>query len=118
MAKAPLPKVVFSWVVALLIAAFAIYPALKYPIEEYTEDASWFHIYRGVVFSDAMSDGQLFPRWVQPINAGLGGPLFTFYAALGQDQAMLSATARCGSCLQSKREQTRPASSLVSRPSP
>ena len=82
MAKAPLPKVVFSWVVALLIAAFAIYPALKYPIEEYTEDASWFHIYRGVVFSDAMSDGQLFPRWVQPINAGLGGPLFTFYAPL------------------------------------
>jgi len=72
-------RITFSWIIALLLAALAAYPALLYPVEEHAEDAAFFHIYRGVVFSAARADGAWFPRWVQPINAGLGGPLFSFY---------------------------------------
>src|SRR5439155_9983961 len=40
------------------------------------------HVYRAVVFSAARADGWIYPRWVQPINGGLGGPLFSFYSPL------------------------------------
>lgn len=69
----------YSWILALLLAAFAVYPALMHPIEERALDAAAFHVHRGVVFSEASAEGWLFPRWVQGINAGLGGPLFSFY---------------------------------------
>lgn len=72
----------FSWALALLLAGFAVYPALTCPIEEHAQDAAAFHIYRGVVFSSARADGWLYPRWVPTINAGLGGPLFAFYAPM------------------------------------
>ncbi len=73
---------IFSWTLAILLPLFAVYPALTIPIEEHAYDAAVFHIYRGVVFSAARADGWLYPRWVQPINAGLGGPLFSFYSPL------------------------------------
>ncbi len=75
------PKI-FTWLVVLLIPVFAIYPALTTPLEERSYDAATFHIYRSVLFSAARAEGILYPRWVQPINAGLGGPLFSFYSPL------------------------------------
>jgi len=71
-----------SWAMALLLAIFAVYPALAYPIEEYAQDAAAFHVYRGIVFTAARADGWLFPRWAPAINAGLGRPLFAFYAPM------------------------------------
>ncbi|MCL4458865.1 MAG: hypothetical protein M1136_09960 [Chloroflexi bacterium] len=70
---------IFSWILAVLLPIFAVYPALVHPVEEHAYDAATCHIYRSVVFSAARADGWLYPRWVQPINAGLGGPLFSFY---------------------------------------
>src|ERR1043165_8171750 len=72
----------YSWLLALLIPAFAVQVALNNPIEEHAYDAAAFHVYRAVVFSDALRDGALYPRWVMPINGGLGGPLFSFYSPL------------------------------------
>jgi len=72
----------YSWLLALLLPLFAVLPAMTVPTEEYTYDAALFHVYRGVIYSAARADGWLYPRWVQPINAGLGGPLFTFYSPL------------------------------------
>jgi hypothetical protein len=57
-------------------------PAWLSPVEEHSYDAATFHVYRAVVFADALAHGNAFPRWVQPINAGLGGPLFSFYPPL------------------------------------
>jgi 6-pyruvoyl-tetrahydropterin synthase-like protein len=73
---------IFSWLLAVLFPIFAIYPALSNAIEEHAYDAAEFHIFRGVVFSAARADGVFYPRWVQPINGGLGGPLFEFYSPL------------------------------------
>ncbi|MCX8068176.1 MAG: 6-pyruvoyl-tetrahydropterin synthase-related protein [Anaerolineae bacterium] len=73
---------VFWWLLALMLPAFAIWQALVYPIEEHAVDAALFHIYRAVVFSTAVADGQVYPRWVPAINGGLGGPIFTFYSPL------------------------------------
>ena len=75
-------RMAFSWLLVILLPALAIYTALLYPIEEHGYDAATFHVYRGVVFSSARAEGALYPRWVQPINAGLGGPLFSFYSPL------------------------------------
>jgi|GEM_PF-751259 len=73
---------VYSWLLALLLPIFAIYPALFNAIEEHAYDAAEFHIFRGVVWSAARADGAFYPRWVQSINGGLGGPLFEFYSPL------------------------------------
>ncbi|MBI4786880.1 MAG: hypothetical protein HY782_07540 [Chloroflexi bacterium] len=70
------------WLVAILLPIFAVYQALAVPIEEYGYDTAEFHIYRAVVYSDAHADGWLYPRWAQPINAGLGGPFFSLYPPL------------------------------------
>src|SRR5258708_39801230 len=72
----------YTWLLALLIPAFAVQAALSTPIEEHGFDVAAFHIYRGVVFSQARADGWLYPRWADSINAGLGGPLFNFYSPL------------------------------------
>ena len=72
----------FYWILASLLPIFAVYQALAFPIEEYGYDTAEFHIYRAVVYSDARADGWLYPRWVQPINAGLGGPFFSLYPPL------------------------------------
>lgn len=68
----------FSWILSFLLPAFAIFPALINHFEEYAYDAAIFHVYRGVLFSAARDSGTLYPRWVQEINAGLGGPFFLF----------------------------------------
>ena len=75
-------RMAFSWLLVILLPALAIYTALLSPIEEHSYDAATFHVYRGVVFSSARAEGIAYPRWVQPINAGLGGPLFSFYSPL------------------------------------
>lgn len=72
----------FWWLLALMLPAFAVWQALAYPIEEHAVDAALFHVYRAVVFSAALADGQVYPRWVPAINGGLGGPIFTFYSPL------------------------------------
>lgn len=66
----------------LLLAAFAVYPALRYNIAALAHDAARSHIYRAVVYSDAISQGVLYPRWVQFLHLGLGSPLFTFHPPL------------------------------------
>lgn len=70
------------WILAGLLPLLAVIQALSLPIEEYAYDTAEFHIYRGVVYSAARADGWLYPRWVQPINAGLGGPFFSLYPPL------------------------------------
>ncbi|MGC9335165.1 MAG: 6-pyruvoyl-tetrahydropterin synthase-related protein, partial [Anaerolineae bacterium] len=72
----------FFWLMAVLLPAFAVYVALWEPVEEHSYDAAVFHVHRGVVYSAARAEGDLYPRWVQPINAGLGGPLFSSYSPL------------------------------------
>lgn len=72
----------YAWLLALILPVFILQPVLAQPIEEHAIDSAAFHIYRGVVFSAARADGWLYPRWVQSINAGLGGPLFSFYSPL------------------------------------
>jgi uncharacterized membrane protein len=69
----------FAWIMAILVPVFAIYPALRHPVEEHAFDAATFHVYRAVLFTDAMQETQLYPRWIREINNGLGGPLFSFY---------------------------------------
>ncbi len=73
---------VLTWLAAFLVPLFAVLPALQNPIEEFSYDAAVFHVYRGIVFSAARADSALYPRWATEINAGLGGPLFSFYAPL------------------------------------
>jgi len=75
-------RFVLTWLAVLLLPIFAIFPALSNPIEEHSYDAATFHVYRSVLFSAARAEGILYPRWIQPINAGLGGPLFSFYSPL------------------------------------
>src|SRR3954453_22764896 len=79
MTRSSQPPIV-SWLLGGLLPLFAMITALSVPIEEHAYDAASFHIYRSVVFSDALADGGLYPRWVMPINGGLGGPLFSFYS--------------------------------------
>lgn len=76
------PEICYAWLLAVILPVFVILPAVTQPIEEHAIDSAAFHIYRGVVFSAARADGWLIPRWVQSINAGLGGPLFSFYSPL------------------------------------
>lgn len=71
-----------AWATALLIPAFALVPALFSPIESHAHDAATLHVYRAVLFSAARAEGWLFPVWSQALNAGLGGPLFSFYPPL------------------------------------
>ncbi len=66
----------------LLLAAFAVYPALRYNIGALAHDAARSHIYRAFVYSDAVSQRVLYPRWVQFLHLGLGSPLFTFHPPL------------------------------------
>ncbi len=71
------------WVVFFLLLALpALIPALTQDIGALAYDAATEHIYRGVVFSEAISDGVLYPRWVQHLHLGLGSPLFTFQPPL------------------------------------
>ncbi|MEJ5197814.1 MAG: hypothetical protein WHX53_02715 [Anaerolineae bacterium] len=65
-----------------LLAAPAILTALTYDVGAHAYDAATEHIYRGAVFSQAVSDGVLYPRWVQFLHWGLGSPLFTFQPPL------------------------------------
>ncbi len=55
---------------------------LSRDIATVAHDAAVEHIYRGVAFSGAVSDGVLYPRWVQSLHWGLGSPLFTFQPPL------------------------------------
>jgi len=72
----------YSWALVMALGSFVAYPAFRYPVEEHAHDAATFHVFRAVVFSDALSEGGLYPRWVQAANGGLGGPLFSFYSPL------------------------------------
>lgn len=66
-----------------MVPIMALGPALTMPIEEYAIDTAAFHIYRTVVFSEARQDGGgLLPRWTQPTNGNLGGPLFAYTPGL------------------------------------
>jgi hypothetical protein len=77
--KSPLRFVNLRWAWLLLaLAAAAIYPALAYNIAAVAYDAATVHIYRGFVYSDAISQGVILPHWVQPLHWGLGSPAPTF----------------------------------------
>ncbi len=73
---------IFPWALLILISGCAVLAAWLNPVEEHSYDAATFHVYRAVLFSDARAQGIFYPGWVQPINAGLGGPLFAFYPPL------------------------------------
>ncbi len=74
-------RVLFSWCLVLLLSSFAFYPALFYPIEKHSWDPH-LHLRRAELFAKVFSEGSIYPRWVQDIYAGLGGPLFSFYPPL------------------------------------
>ena len=63
-------------------APFALWPALTRDIASSAYDAAMEHVPRAVVFSQAISDGALYPRWTQFLHWGLGSPLFTFQPPL------------------------------------
>ena len=71
----------WSWLL-LVLAAFAVYPALRHNVAATAWDAGTVHIYQAVVYSDALSKGAVYPRWVQFLHLGLGSPLFTFRTPL------------------------------------
>ena len=81
------------WLLLLLPAA-AVWPALTRPIAALAYDAGTAHLYRSIAYSQAVSDGVLFPRWTQAFHWGLGSPLFTFHAPLAY--ALLDLLARLG----------------------
>jgi hypothetical protein len=70
------------WWLLLLFSASAIAAALLYHIASFAYDASAEHVLRAVVYSQAVSDGDLLPRWTQFLHWGLGSPLFTFQGPL------------------------------------
>jgi hypothetical protein len=74
-------RIRWAWLLSLL-AAFAIYPALSQNIGALAYDAATVHIYQGAVYSAAVSEGHLYPRWVQFLHLGLGSPIFTFRTPL------------------------------------
>lgn len=69
------------WLVAVLMS-FVLWPTLTRNIAVLAYDAAMEHVPRGVVFSQAISDGVLYPRWTQFLHWGLGSPLFTFQPPL------------------------------------
>ncbi|MEZ4767824.1 MAG: alpha-(1-_3)-arabinofuranosyltransferase family protein [Caldilineales bacterium] len=66
----------------LAVAAVVVYPVLREDVAARAYDSGTVHVFRGVVFSQAISDGVLFPRWTQFLHLGLGSPLFTFLTPL------------------------------------
>ncbi len=82
------------WWLFLLFSASAIAAALIYHIASFAYDASAEHVLRAVVYSQAVSDGDLLPRWTQFLHWGLGSPLFTFQGPL--PYALLDALFRLG----------------------
>ena len=66
----------------LAVAAVVLYPVLKEDVAARAFDSGTVHIFRGLVFSQAISDGVLYPRWTQFLHLGLGSPLFTFLTPL------------------------------------
>ncbi len=70
------------WWLSLIFAALAVATALAYNIAVTAYDAAAEHVFRGVIYSQAVSDGVLYPRWVQFLHWGLGSPIFTFQGPL------------------------------------
>jgi Alpha-(1->3)-arabinofuranosyltransferase len=75
------PRIRWVWLLVLLPTA-VLWPALTQNIAALAYDAALEHVPRGVVFSQAISDGVLYPRWTQFLHWGLGSPLFTFQPPL------------------------------------
>jgi hypothetical protein len=71
----------WAWLSAILVS-LALLPALTRNTAALAYDAALEHVPRGVVFSQAISDGNLYPRWTQFLHWGLGSPLFTFQPPL------------------------------------
>ena len=71
----------WAWLFTVLMS-LALLPALTRNIAALAYDAAMEHVPRGVVFSQAISDGVLYPRWTQLLHWGLGSPLFTFQPPL------------------------------------
>ncbi len=70
------------WWLFLVFSATAVATALIYHIAAFAYDAAAEHVLRAVVYSQAVSDGALLPRWTQFLHWGLGSPLFTFQGPL------------------------------------
>ncbi|MBI3960072.1 MAG: hypothetical protein HY328_14765 [Chloroflexi bacterium] len=71
------------WILLLaLVSAVAVATALTTNLGVYAHDAAAEHIPRGLLFSGAISEGNLYPAWVQFLHVGLGSPLFTFQPPL------------------------------------
>jgi hypothetical protein len=71
----------WAWLFTVLVS-LAVLPALTRDTAALAYDAAIEHVPRGVVFSQAISDGVLYPRWTQFLHWGLGSPLFTFQPPL------------------------------------
>ncbi len=61
------------------IAFLAMLPAFSYGIFK-AHDLTDFHLRWAKQFSDQFWAGDLYPRWLLNMNAGLGSPTFIFYA--------------------------------------
>ncbi|MGB1249759.1 MAG: hypothetical protein ACPG8W_03935 [Candidatus Promineifilaceae bacterium] len=72
---------IYPWVLLTLLVGFIAVPVLQSAIERYTYDAALYHIYRGVIYSEASLD-TWFPRWANQLFSGAGSPLFSYYPSL------------------------------------
>ncbi len=86
-------RLLWAWLLTLLPLA-AIWPALTNNVAALAYDAATAHLNRSVVYSQAVSDGVLVPRWSQFLHWGLGSPLFTFHPPLAY--ALMDLLSRLG----------------------
>ncbi len=71
----------WAWLL-LVLAAAAVYPALANNIAARAWDAAPIHVYRGFLYSNAISEGVRYPQWIQFLHAGLGSPAEDFVPPL------------------------------------
>ncbi len=67
-----------GWALAFVLSLPVAIPSLMHPLEERSTDIAAFHLYRSILFSDALDQGWLYPRWADALNGGLGSPLFSY----------------------------------------
>lgn len=64
-----------------LIAIVVVIPIFSYGIYD-AHDLPAFHLRWAKQFSDQFWSGELYPRWLLNLNAGLGSPTFFFYSPI------------------------------------
>ncbi len=74
----------FDWRILLIVAAALLltFPCLRYGFPFYGDD-SISNVVLFKQFSQQFRSGELYPRWLQQLNGGLGNPTAFYYAPVG-----------------------------------